>query len=185
MAPQKNLTAICASLCLLGGLGCVTDPTNGSDPTNTDGATSGDNFTGTGSGAVSNAQPVYPTAHPRIYLTPNRARLVASLHAKTAAATRFKTNVDAWVGGADIWGFETWTAALLGQLTGNTAYCTKAVANVDAQVSAAEAVIANNQAPVVAGDSYLEIGGMIGDLALTYDWCFAETSSSQRARWLK
>jgi hypothetical protein len=185
MAPQKNLTAISASLCLLGALGCVTDPTNGSDPTNTDGATSGDNFTGTGSGAVSTAQPVYPTAHPRIYLTPNRARLVASLKANTPAATRFKANVDAWVGGADIWGFETWTAALLGQLTGNTAYCTKAVANVDAQVSAAEAVIAKNQAPVVANDSYLEIGGMIGDLALTYDWCFAQTSSSQRARWLK
>jgi hypothetical protein len=188
MAPQKNLTAVLASLCLLGG--CVTD--SGTGTTGTDGSTSGDDFTGDGAtgatGAAStatNVQPVYPTAHPRIYLTPNRSRLVASLNAKTAAATRFKANVDAWIGGADIWGFEVWTAALMGQLTGTATYCTKAVANVDAQVSAAETAIAAGQAPVVAGDSYLEIGGMIGDLALTYDWCFAQTSSSQRTRWLK
>ncbi|HET7501021.1 MAG TPA: hypothetical protein VFK02_08465 [Kofleriaceae bacterium] len=133
----------------------------------------------------SDTAPVFPTAHPRIYLTPNRARLAAALSAGTPAATRFKANVDQWLGGADIWGFEAWTAALVGQLTGNTAYCTKAVSTVEAQVVAAEAQIAVNQAPAVAGDSYLEIGGMIGDLALVYDWCFNQTTSAQRARWLK
>ena len=40
------------------------------------------------------------------------------------------------------------------------------MATIEAQVSAAEAKIAANQAPAVAGDSYLEVGGMIGDLAL-------------------
>ena len=187
MATQKHLTAAM----LLGSViwtGCVTDSGTtggaGGDDTNSDG--NGDPGA-TGSDGTTNAdqQPVYPTAHPRIYLTPNRARLTAALSAKTASATRFKANVDQWVAGADIWGFETWTAALMGQLTGNAAYCTKAVANVDAQVTAAEAVIAAGQAPVVAGDSYLEIGGMIGDLALTYDWCNAQTSTAQRARWLK
>ena len=156
MAPLKNLTAICVSLGLLSGIGCVSDPSSDTDPTNADGSASGDDVTGsnptgttggttdttTGGTSFTSAAPVYPTAHPRIYLTPNRARLVASLNAKTSAATRFKANVDAWAGGADIWGFEVWTAALLGQLTGNAAYCTKAVASVDAQVSAAEAVIA-------------------------------------------
>ncbi|HEY0190143.1 MAG TPA: hypothetical protein VGC42_03420 [Kofleriaceae bacterium] len=182
MATQKHLTAAM----LLGSLiwtGCITDSgtAGGDTDTNPDSGT-GEGVTGTG--GTTGAQPVYPTAHPRIYLTPNRARLSAALNGKTTAATRFKTNVDQWVGGADIWGFETWTAALMGQLTGNTTYCTKAVVNVDAQVSAAEAVIAAGQAPLVAADSYLEIGGMIGDLALTYDWCFAQTTSTQRTRWL-
>jgi hypothetical protein len=127
---------------------------------------------------------VFPTAHPRIYLTPNRTRLAAALSSHTAAASRFKANVDQWLGGADIYAFELWTAALVGQLTGNTAYCTKAVAGVEAQVVAAEAQIAAHQAPVVAADSYLDIGGMIGDLALVYDWCFPQTTAAQRTRWL-
>ncbi|HEY6176544.1 MAG TPA: hypothetical protein VIX73_18940, partial [Kofleriaceae bacterium] len=129
--------------------------------------------------------PVYPTAHPRIYLTPNRARLTAALLANTPAAARFKANVDQWLGGADIWGFQAWNAALVGQLTGNTTYCTKAVATIEAQVVAAEAKIAQNTAPDVAGDSYLQIGDMIGDLAMVYDWCFAQTTSAQRTRWLR
>jgi hypothetical protein len=177
MATQKNLTAV-----LLGSLAlaaCTTDSGTGGDGAT---GTSGD-----GTGATtsdSNTLPVYPSVHPRIYLTPNRARLTAAINAKTSAASRFKANVDQWLGGADIWGFQVWTAALTGQLTGNTAYCTKAVAAIEAQVVAAEALIAANQAPVVAGDSYLEIGDLIGDLALTYDWCFAQTTASQRTRWL-
>src|ERR1700755_241527 len=101
MATQKNLTAVCASLCLLGGIGCATDA--GSGTPGPDGTGSGDFAGDSATGVASNVQPVYPTAHPRIYLTPNRARLVASLNAKTAVATRFKANVDAWVGGSDIW----------------------------------------------------------------------------------
>jgi hypothetical protein len=159
-----------------------------------DGATAGVMGTGSGDtggtgadpgGGETNAAPVFPTAHPRIYLTPNRSHLTAALNARTPAATRLKSNVDQWLAGADIWGFQSWTAALVGQLTNNTAYCTKAVATIEAQVVAAEAKIAANQAPVVAGDSYLEIGDMIGDLALVYDWCFPQTTAAQRTRWLK
>ncbi len=129
-------------------------------------------------------QPSYPSEHPRIYLTPNRARLEASLAANTPAAGRFRLKVDQWIGGSDIWGFQTWNAALLGQLTGTPTYCAKAVVTIEAQVSAAESKIASGAAPVVAGDSYLEIGEMIGDLALVYDWCFDQVSTSQRDRWL-
>ena len=139
---------------------------------------------GTGT-TVPITRPVYPTAHPRIYLTSNRARLSAALYANTAAASRFKTIADRWLAGGDVYNFSPWNAALLGQLTGNTAYCAKAVATVEAQVVAAEANIAANQAPLVAGDSYLEIGNMIGDVALVYDWCFNQTTSAQRTRWLR
>ena len=126
----------------------------------------------------------YPTQHPRIYLTPNRARLQAALAQGTPAAVRFRTKVDQWLGGASLWGFQSWNGALLSQLTGNTAYCTKSVTEVQAQVAAAETAIAAGQRPVVASDSYLQIGELIGDLALVYDWCFAQVTSTQRARWI-
>jgi hypothetical protein len=201
MAPQKYLTVVTLLGTLLGS-GCATesgtsaagddgatDGTTGTDPTGPDGTgtATGSDAMGTmpPSAPTNNALPVYPTQHPRIYLTPNRSRLAAALTAKTSAATRFKSLVDQWVAGSDIWGFSAWNAALLGQLTGTTTYCTKAVATIETQVVAAEAKIAVNQAPVVAGDSYLEIGDMVGDLALVYDWCFAQTSPTQRTRWLK
>ncbi len=128
--------------------------------------------------------PTYPTQHPRIYLTPHRARLLTALTANSPAASRFKAKVDAWVAGADIWGFQAWNAALLGQLTGDATYCTKAVAAVEAQVSAAEGRISSGAAPEVAADSYLGIGEMIGDVALVYDWCAAAVTPAQRTRWL-
>jgi hypothetical protein len=187
MALQNKLT----SALFLGMLiGCAMDPATGAGSDGMSGGSTGTDGTGeSGSsgtaGGLSTAAPVFPTAHPRIYLTPNRARLKAALTASTAAATRFKNQVDQWVGGADIWGFSAWNGALLGQLTGNTTYCTKAVAVIEAQVVAAETKINANQAPEVAADSYLGIGDMIGDLALVYDWCFAQTTSSQRTRWLK
>ena len=54
-------------------------------------------------------EPTYPTQHPRIYLTPNRGRLEAALAANTPAASRFRTKVDQWVGGASIWAFSRGT----------------------------------------------------------------------------
>jgi hypothetical protein len=198
MAPQKTLTAVL----LLGSAiwaGCGTEGNQpgddemgmgmGSDPVGT-GDDMGGNPTdptdpGTPTDPAVITNPVYPTSHPRIFLTPNRSRLTAALNSRTPAATRFKSIVDSWLGGNNIWGFAAWNGALMSQLTGNTAYCTKAVATVEAQVVAAEAKIAANQAPAVAGDSYLEIGELIGDLALVYDWCFAQTAPAQRTRWLR
>jgi hypothetical protein len=128
--------------------------------------------------------PTYPTEHPRIYLTPNRTRLQAALAANTPAAARFRSTVDQWVAGTKIWGFSAWNAALIGQLTGDPGYCSAAVAGVEDQVSAAESAVAGGAKPAVAGNSYLEIGEMVGDLALVYDWCFDQVSSAQRTRWL-
>ncbi|MDB4953253.1 MAG: Fibronectin type domain protein [Myxococcales bacterium] len=173
-------------------LGAVTAACAGTVGADT-GTGSGSDFSGSGSGSgpgdpstdpEAGVQPTYPTAHPRIYLGPNAARLKAALAANRPAAVRFKGVVDSWLDGGDIWGFQIWNAALMGQLTGDPKYCTKSIANVDAQVSAAEAAIASGGQPVVAGDSYLEIGAMIGDLALTYDWCFNTVTAAQKTRWL-
>jgi len=161
--------------------------TNNSDPSADD-----DGFSGPNGSTDPNSPdpdddgtlPTYPTQHPRIYLGTNKARLQAALAASTAPATRFKAKVDQWVSGSDIWGFQSWNGALMGQLTGNPAYCTKAVAVVEAQVVAAEAKIAAGQPAEVANDSYLHIGEMVGDLALVYDWCFDQVSAGQRARWI-
>jgi hypothetical protein len=129
------------------------------------------------------ATPTYPSQHPRIYLGPNRARLQAALSQGAPAATRFRGKVDQWLGGADLWGFQAWNGALMSQLTGNKAYCTKAISQVEAQVSAAESRIASGSNPEVAGDSYLGIGELIGDLALVYDWCYDQVTPAQRTRW--
>jgi hypothetical protein len=131
-----------------------------------------------------NVEPSYPTEHPRIYLGAKRARLAAALAANGPAAQRFKSIADSWVGGGDVYAFSAWNAALLGQLTGDAKYCTKAVSAIEAQVRAAESAISGGQRPAVALDSYLEVGGMIGDLALVYDWCFDTITSAQKTRWL-
>ncbi|MBA3452650.1 MAG: hypothetical protein H0T42_06065, partial [Deltaproteobacteria bacterium] len=130
------------------------------------------------------ALPVYPTAHPRIYLGANKLRLQAALAANAPSATRFKAKIDQWLGGASIWGLSVWNGALLSQLTGNAAYCTKAVSTIETQVVAAEAQIAAGQRPEVALNSYLHIGEMVGDLALVYDWCFTNVTPAQRTRWI-
>jgi hypothetical protein len=158
------------------GTGCVTD--DGSAAPNDE----------TSATSVSEAaligDPVYPTAHPRIYLTPNRARLKAALDSNTPAAAKFKSKTDAWLAGSDVYNFQAWNAALLGQLTGTASYCSKAIAVTDLQVSTAEAKIATGVAPEVAADSYLNIGDMIGGLALVYDWCYPQVTAAQRTRWL-
>ncbi len=128
--------------------------------------------------------PTYPAQHPRIYLGTNKARLQAALTANTVPAARFRAKVDQWIAGSSIWGFQAWNGAMMSQLTGNPAGCTKAIATVETQVVAAEAKIAANQAPEVAGDSYLHVGEMIGDLALVYDWCFTAVTPAQRTRWI-
>ena len=96
---------------------------------------------------------------------------------------RFRNWVDQAVDGDPGYNFSATDAAYMYRLTGQSQYAELAVQMVEDQVSAAEAEIAAGQAPDVAGDSYLEVGNMIGDLAITYDWCAPFVTSSQRARW--
>jgi hypothetical protein len=187
-------------------IGAVLSGCSASNPGDSDDTTGDDTTTdGSGSGSGSDGQdysgdnnsggpdmdddgmdvpPTYPTAHPRIYIAKNKARLQAALTANTATASRFRTKVNSYVAGQDIWGFQAWNAALLGPLTGDPKYCAKAISVVDAYVTAEEQKIAAGAQPTVAGDSYLEVGTVIGDLALTYDWCFDTVTASQKSRWL-
>jgi hypothetical protein len=101
----------------------------------------------------------------------------------SAEFARFKDFVDAAVGGNPDYGFSAADAAYMYKLTGQGQYATLAVATVEAQVSDAEAVIAGGGRPDISGDSYLDVGPMLEDLALTYDWCADHTTANQRTRW--
>lgn len=96
---------------------------------------------------------------------------------------RFKTWVDQAVAGSPGYAFSATDAATMYRLTGQTQYATLAVQMIEAQVADAEAAIALGNRPEVAGDSYLEVGSMIGDLALTLDWCPTHVTQAQRNRW--
>jgi hypothetical protein len=122
--------------------------------------------------------------HPRIYIAANKDRLAAALTAGTAEAKRFQSMVDDQLNGGDVYDFENWNAALLGQLTGSGKYCAFAVNAIDAEVAAAGSAIAAGNAPDVADDDYLDVGDDIGDLALVYDWCYDTLTSDQRMSWL-
>jgi hypothetical protein len=96
---------------------------------------------------------------------------------------RFKAFVDDQLGGGNPYGFSAADAAYMYKITGQAQYATLAVQTVDQQVADAEAAIAGGDAPPIAGDQYLEVGQMIEDVALTYDWCATHVSSNQHTRW--
>ncbi len=101
----------------------------------------------------------------------------------SAAYTRFKGWVDSAVSGNPGYGFSAIEAAMMYQLSPEAKYCNLAVSMVEDQVSSAESAIASGGRPAVAGDSYLEVGSMISDLAMTLKTCSASITSSQRQRW--
>jgi hypothetical protein len=128
---------------------------------------------------------VSPT-HPRILLAddPGLARLKTQLQGNEAAARRFRDVVTSQMTGGDNYGFEPWYAALMFRLTGEPLYAAYAIQITDASVAAEEMLIAQDMRANVAGDSYLEVGRIVGNLALVYDWCYDRLTPAQRSRWL-
>ena len=127
---------------------------------------------------------VAPT--PQRLSRPTLARIDLNLsyvNRNATAYTRFRSWVDNAVAGSVGYGFEATDAAMMYQLTRSGAYCDLAIRLVEQQVSAAEAAIAAGQNPAVAGDSYLEVGPMISDLAQTLDSCASRIPAQQKQRW--
>ena len=123
------------------------------------------------------------STHPRVLLSDASYRtcLQQMLAAPTASATRFKGLVDSQLAGGNAYAFEPWFAALMFQLTGSTTYADYAVSRTEAFVASEEALIAANQRATVAADSYLEVGPIIGNVALVYDWCYDRLTPAQRS----
>jgi hypothetical protein len=102
---------------------------------------------------------------------------------KSDAYARFKSWVDSAVAGSPGYAFSATDAALMHRLSGSKKYCDLAVKMVEQQVSEAEGAIASGGRPAISGDSYLEVGPHIADLALTLDSCAADIAPEQRQRW--
>ncbi len=140
-----------------------------------------------GSVPASSTPTIVPLGSPRILVsdaaTLNRYKSLLAVNAP--AAVRFKNMIDVQISGANnYYGFQPWYAALMGQVTGTASYCSYAVTQTESFVQLEEALINANQRAVVAGDSYLEVGPLIGNLAMVYDWCRSSMTAAQRARWV-
>lgn len=123
--------------------------------------------------------------HPKIYLNQqNLARLKKAVTDKEPKAERFMGMVDDQLAGVDHYAFSAADAALAYQLTGKAAYADYAIAMTDDFVAAEEARITSGDAAEVAGDSYLYVGEAVGDVAITYDWCFDRLTETQKTRWI-
>lgn len=185
------------SLCSLGVLAaigcalvaCGSDDGGSGGPSGTGGAGNGSGSGGTGTGGTTGGTgggtPVIPDEHPRIYLNAaNKTRLKDLLAANDPAATRFRDMVENQLGGGDVYAYESWYSALMGQLTDDPKYCTDAVQRVDEWVTSEETLIAGGENAQVAGDSYLEVGPIIGGAMITFDWCYDTLTADQRTRWI-
>ncbi len=124
-------------------------------------------------------------SHPRILLgnAAEKTRLQNLLGSNSANATRFKSLVDRAVAGETIYGYEGWWSALMGQLTSNPAYCTDAITRGEQWLSSEAALTMAGGRASVAGDSYLEVGEIVGGLMLTYDYCFSQLNTAQQSNW--
>jgi hypothetical protein len=178
----------------LGLVACGSDDDGGSGgPSGNGGSGNGGGSGGSGNGAgtggsgggTGGGTPVIPDEHPRIYLNAaNKARLQGLLDANDPAATRFRDMVENQLGGGDVYAYESWYSALMGQLTDDPKYCADAIQRVDEWVTGEEAKIAGGENADVAGDSYLEVGPIIGGAMITFDWCYDTLTADQKTRWI-
>jgi hypothetical protein len=150
-----------------------------------DGATGAGGSGGSGSGSSGSGGAHVSAQHPKIYLNAdNLARLKKAIADGEPEATRFMTMVDGQLGGADYYAFSAADAALAYQLSGKAEYAEYAITMTDAFVTGEEAHAAAGENAEVASDSYLYVGELVGDVALTYDWCFDRLTEPQKTRWI-
>lgn len=102
---------------------------------------------------------------------------------KSPAYGRFRGWVDAAVAGSPGYAFNASDAALMFLLSDGAKYCDLATRMVEKEVAEAEAAIATGSRPAISGDSYLEVGPRIADLAMTMHACSASIDAAQRKRW--
>jgi hypothetical protein len=99
------------------------------------------------------------------------------------AYSRFRSAVDAAVAGNPPYAYSATHSVIMYRITGNERYIDDAIARVETFVSAAEEAIAGGRRPDVAGDSYLEVGWYLEQLALAYDAGYNRLTGGQRERW--
>lgn len=100
-------------------------------------------------------------------------------------AVRFRKYVDRALAGSPDYGYTPADAVILHARTGARKYLGSAIDEVDAKVRAAERAIADGDPPLIASDSYLEVGPLLEELALAYDWGHHLLTRAQRFRWMR
>ncbi len=100
-----------------------------------------------------------------------------------APATRFRDMVlGEMASPGSRYEFKAYFAALMYQVTGSATYAQFAHDRAMAQLTAEEVRIRLGQRADIAGDSYLEVGPLLGDLMLTMDWCRSSFTAGERTR---
>ena len=79
--------------------------------------------------------------------------------------------------------FSASDAVVMFARTGDTKYIDDAIKREDSFVESENAKIAANGLPRVTDDSYLDVGSIIEELALTYDYGFSHLSDAQKQAW--
>ncbi len=119
-----------------------------------------------------------PAARPYIPLTQ-----YAQAERNSSSYSRFKAAADAALAGDPPYAYSATHSVVMHRITGSAKYINDAIARVEAFVAKAEATIAAGGRPEVSGDSYLEVGWYLEQLALTYDAGYNQLTGSQRQRW--
>lgn len=108
---------------------------------------------------------------------------LSSVDRRSPAFSRFRGWVDSAVSGNPGYAFSASDAALMALSGGGDKYCKLAVRMVEQEVGEAESAIASGGRPAISGDSYLEVGPRIADLAMTLHACRADIAPAQQQRW--
>lgn len=112
-----------------------------------------------------------------------RADLQQQLSDGLEPATRFRDMVLGEIADpGSRYAFQAHFAAWMYQVTGTAGYATFAHDMIIAQLAAEEALITAGQRAEIAGDSYLEVGPLLGDMMLTLDWCPGFFTTGERTR---
>ena len=120
-----------------------------------------------------------PTARPFVSL----AHYVGTDTNQTAYA-RFRYWADEALAGNPPYAYSAVSSVVMHGIVGDAAYIDDAIARVEAFVTEEEQAISQGHRPSIAGDSYLEIGWYLEQLALAYDHGHARLTDGQRARWV-
>lgn len=84
---------------------------------------------------------------------------------------------------AQHYGYSCTDSVVMYRLTNNAAYIQQAIRMVDLFVQSEMALINAGQRPEISGDSYLEIGFYLEQLALAYDYGYDLLTPAQRTAW--
>lgn len=84
---------------------------------------------------------------------------------------------------ASHYGYSAVDSVLMYRLTGEVQYIDQALRMTGLFVASEQSRIAAGSQPAIAGDSYLEVGHLLEQLALSYDHGYARLTPAQRAAW--